>query len=54
MKVFIDTNVLIDIAADRKPFSEWAIKLFKEAGRGNLELYTSTMSILTTFISRRN
>jgi len=49
MKVFLDTNVLIDITANRIPFSKWAIKLFKEAKNGKFELYTSTFSILTTY-----
>ncbi len=49
MKVFLDTNILIDITANREPFSKWAIKLFKEAKIGRFELYTSTLSILTTY-----
>ncbi len=49
MKVFLDTNVLVDITANRKPFSKWAIRLFKDAKNGEFELYTSTLSILTTY-----
>ena len=49
MKVFLDTNVLIDITANRVPFSRWAIKIFQEAKSGKFELYTSTLSILTTY-----
>lgn len=49
MRVFLDTNVLIDITANREPFSKWAIRLFKEAKTGRFELYTSTLSILTTY-----
>ena len=49
MKLFLDTNVLIDITANREPFSRWAIKIFKEAKDGKYELFTSTLSILTTY-----
>ena len=49
MRIFLDTNVLIDITANRAPFSHWVIKLFKEAKLGKFELYTSTWSILTTY-----
>ena len=49
MKVFLDTNVLVDITANREPFSKWAIKLVNEAKNGKFELYTSTLSILTTY-----
>ena len=49
MRVFLDTNVLVDITANREPFSRWAIRLFKEAKKGEFELYTSTLSILTTY-----
>jgi predicted nucleic acid-binding protein len=28
-KVFVDTNVLIDLLADRKPFSKFAIEILE-------------------------
>ncbi len=49
MRVFLDTNILVDISANPEPFSKWAIKLFKEAKKGKFVLYTSTLSILTTY-----
>lgn len=49
MKLFLDTNVLIDVIARREPFAKWALLLFKEAKLGTFELYTSTFSISTTF-----
>ncbi|MFY7667918.1 MAG: type II toxin-antitoxin system VapC family toxin [Crocinitomicaceae bacterium] len=48
MKIFVDTNILVDLIADRKPFSKFAIQLFSKAEVRKLELYTSSHSIATT------
>ncbi len=48
-KLFLDTNIIIDLLADRKPFSNAAYVIFREANIGRCEIYTSTNSILTTF-----
>lgn len=48
MKVFIDTNILIDLIADRKPFSKWAIEIFKKSENKELKLFASSHSIATT------
>lgn len=45
---FIDTNVLVDLIADRKPFSQHAIRLFQRAEMGEVRLYTSTHALVTT------
>jgi len=34
MNLFLDTNILIDLVADRKPFSQWAYKIFSEQKKG--------------------
>ena len=47
--IFVDTNILIDLLADRKPFSKFAIELFKKAERKELNLYASSHSIATTY-----
>ena len=47
-KVFLDTNILVDLIADRKPFSKHAIEIFKHAEDQRVELYTSSHSIATT------
>jgi len=47
-KVFIDTNILIDLLADRPPFSKCAIEIFDLAERKKIELFTSSHSIATT------
>lgn len=47
-KVFLDTNILIDLIADRKPFSKFAIQIFEEAERSNIKLFASSHSYATT------
>ena len=49
LKLFIDTNIIIDILADRKPYSNSAYTLFKEAKLNRWKLFTSSNSILTTY-----
>ena len=48
MKLFLDTNILIDLVAERKPFARWAVKIFKDAHDQKWSLNTSSFSILTT------
>ncbi len=47
-KVFVDTNILVDLIADRKPFSKFAIQLFLKAEERKIKLYVSSHSIATT------
>ena len=47
--LFIDTNVIIDLLADRKPFSNSAYLIFKKAKLQKWKLFTSSNSILTTY-----
>ena len=49
MKIFLDTNVIIDLVADRQPFAQWAFKIFEEQKKGRWTLYTTSNSILTTY-----
>jgi len=49
LKLFLDTNIIIDILADRKPFSNSAYMIFREAKLARWKLYTSSNSILTAF-----
>ena len=46
--VFLDTNILIDLIADRQPFSKHAIAIFNLKEENKIELYTSSHSIATT------
>ena len=47
-KVFLDTNILVDLIADRKPFSKYSIEIFKKAEEKKIKLFTSSHSIATT------
>ncbi len=48
-KIFIDTNILVDLLADRKPFSKYAIEIFNKAESKQIKLFTSSHSIATTY-----
>lgn len=54
MKVFIDTNILIDFLAAREPFAEEAMALFQLADNDEIELMVSDLTIINTiYILRR-
>lgn len=42
--LFLDTNVIIDVLADRRPFSVSSSKLFDYADNGKTSLYISALS----------
>ncbi len=45
MKVLIDTNIVLDVLLNRKPFVEDAIKAFKQAEKGEIEAYITANSV---------
>ena len=47
--LFLDTNILVDLLADRKPFSKFALEIFTAAENKQVFLYTSSHSIATTY-----
>ena len=47
-KIFVDTNIVVDLIADRQPFSKYAIELFQKAEAKEIQLFTSSHSIATT------
>jgi predicted nucleic acid-binding protein len=49
MKLFLDTNIIIDLIANRLPFSKWAYQIFKDSKEGKWELFTSSNAILTSY-----
>jgi predicted nucleic acid-binding protein len=54
LKVFIDTNILIDFLAARQPYAEDAIALFQLADNGEIELMVSDLTIINTiYVLRR-
>lgn len=48
-KIFLDTNILVDLLADRKPFSKYAVEIFNAAESKKIQLFTSSHSIATTY-----
>ncbi len=48
MKVFLDTNILIDFLSNRPPFTQEAIQVFQFSVNGKIQLFTSTHVIATT------
>jgi len=55
LKLFLDTNIIIDLLADRQPYSNAAYEIFKKAKLNKWSLFTSSNSIITTFyIVNRN
>lgn len=48
MKIFLDTNILIDLLTNRPPFSSEALKVFSLSEKGKIQLFTSSHSIATT------
>jgi len=48
-KIFVDTNILVDLLADRKPFSKYAIEIFNAAENKKVKLFTSSHSIATNY-----
>lgn len=48
MKVFVDTNIILDWLAKREPFFDFAKALFSKGENGEIKLLISTMSFITT------
>jgi len=45
MKVLIDTNIVLDVLLNRKPFVENAVKVFKQAEKGQIEAHITASSV---------
>lgn len=53
-KIFVDTDIVIDLLTDRKPFANAAITLFELNERGKIAIYISAVSINNIYyIARR-
>src|SRR5690606_15116239 len=46
--IFVDTNILIDLLSDRRPFSKFALEIFDLARKNKIKLYTASHSFATT------
>ena len=60
-KLFLDTNVVIDLLGEREPFYESAAKIATLADRGKIQIYVSALTYSTvyyllarSFISQRS
>ena len=47
-KVYVDTNILVDLLIDRPPFTKLAIEIFNKADKNSVKLFTSSHSLATT------
>jgi len=45
MKALIDTNIVLDVLLNRKPFVEDAVKTFRQAEKGQIEAYITASSV---------
>ena len=54
MKLFVDTNILIDIIANRKPWVEDALILLELSRQRKVELITADFSLLNIAYIVRN
>ncbi len=50
MKVFLDTNVVLDLLAKRVPFFEAAAEIVTLALEKRIDLYVSSISFVTVFL----
>ena len=54
MKILFDTNVILDLLLDRKPFSTTAARLFSRVDEGDLSGFISATTVTTVhFLARR-
>ncbi len=47
-KVFIDTNIILDLLAEREPYFNSAAIVFSMADRNELQLFTTSLSYINT------
>ena len=54
-KVFVDTDIIIDLLAMREPHYQFSARLFSKADEGDLKIYVSSLSLsnLNYFLSRQ-
>ena len=47
MKIFLDTNVMLDFLGEREPFFEIAESIINQADKGKLTIFVSALSFAT-------
>lgn len=55
MKIFLDTNVMLDFLGEREPFFEIAESIINQADKGKLTIFVSALSFATCnyFLSKK-
>lgn len=48
MRVFVDTNIVIDLICTREPFAKDAVEIFKKGYEKKIELYLSSLTVINT------
>ena len=43
-KIFVDTDIVLDLLGQRMPFYDFSANLFSEADKGRIELFVSALS----------
>lgn len=46
-RIFVDTDILLDLLAEREPFYEFSARLFSQADRNSIEIVVSSLSFGT-------
>jgi predicted nucleic acid-binding protein len=46
-RIFVDTDILLDLLAEREPFYEFSARLFSQADRNSIEIAVSSLSFGT-------
>lgn len=49
IEIFVDTDVIIDLLTDRKPFSQYSEQLFELADKKVIKIYISSLSFSNIF-----
>jgi predicted nucleic acid-binding protein len=49
-KIFVDTDVVLDLLAKREPFYKYAARLFTSADEQKLKIYVSSLEFLINII----
>jgi len=49
MRIFIDTNIIIDLLAKREPFYNESQKIFSLSDTNEVELFISSLSLVNTY-----
>lgn len=54
-RLFVDTDIVLDLLSQRNPFYDFSARLFSEADKGTIKLYVSSLSFsnLNYLLSRQ-